>query len=584
MEVIIKSYLDKFVNDFELDNNDSNISYNFELFSSYVIVSNILQNPSLDINDIESMNIGSNKGIDSIAIIVNNKLVTNTNELKDFFDDNKSANIEICFIQSKTSKHFEDSELSNFADTIIDFLKESPAYALTTEAANYHEMLLFLYSKLPYIPKFKVSAFYTCLGNWTPQNSVETTRKIKEKNIADLHNSEFSDGFSLSMVGENDLRIIYNKISNPLHVELKVNNSISLDNTIDGIKEAYIALLPFNEFKKIIIDSDTGRIRNLFYDNLRDDLGIDNPVNAKISKTLSDKKYLLFPLLNNGVTIIAEKNSRYGNNFSLENFQIVNGCQTSYVISTHINDEGIEDLLVPIKLIITENEDIRDDIIVATNSQTAINNEQLLALTQFQKDLEQFYITQSDELYYERRVNQYKNSNIKQKNIVTLREQIKTYAAICKDVPHLVSGYFGKIYKLYEKSMFLPSQNFESYYFSALLQYKFKDLIARKLIDRKYNKLRYHIFMLYKMFFGEEIYNEIFLNKNRANYFKKLILTLRNNDEKIIEKFHTIFTLIDSSGIDITNQKEIYKQATTDILRNKYYEITKANNNEQSRN
>ena len=122
-------------------------------------------------------------------------------------------------------------------------------------------------------------------------------------------------------------------------------------------------------------------------------------------------------------------------------------------------------LCIPVKLIITEDEDIRDRIIVSTNNQTEIKEEQLLALTSFQKNLEEFYKNMPDGLYYERRKAQYSyDPSIKKKTIVDIREQIKSYVAMFLEEPHVVSGHFGKVYKDRISSIFNKDHNYEPYY------------------------------------------------------------------------------------------------------------------------
>ncbi len=69
-------------------------------------------------------------------------------------------------------------------------------------------------------------------------------------------------------------------------------------------------------------------MRGLFYDNVRDFQG-DNPVNKEIDDTLKSDERDLFVLLNNGITIVAESLSKTGDIFTIEDYQIVNGCQTS---------------------------------------------------------------------------------------------------------------------------------------------------------------------------------------------------------------------------------------------------------------
>jgi hypothetical protein len=573
MEIILRGYFTKFIDEFELDNNPNKLSDNFEFFAAYVIISNELVNPSLEVSDLENVSVAKNKGIDSIAIIVNNKLATTLKELEDLLGNNSTANVDILFIQTKTSESFEDPELGNFCDTIKDFLYENPKYDMTQEAKDYHEMLLHIYEKLAYIKSFNSKAFYACSGKWTDENSIAKTLKIKENEIKNEHSNFKNGNFSIIPCDKTSLIKLYDKATTPLKTEFKLNNLVSLSNLPPNIDEAHIGLIEFKDFKKIITDPDTGRIRSLFYDNVRDDLGIENPVNQKISQTLTEKKFFLFPLLNNGVTIIAEKNEGTSNKFILNNFQIVNGCQTSNVIFNHINEEGIDQLVIPIKLIVTKDSDVRDNIIVATNQQTEIKEEQLIALSEFQKELEKFYLSNSDGIYYERRTNQYKGTSIKKKNIIDLREQIKSFVAIFMEEPHMVSGYFGKIYTQNKDKIFLETHKHLPYYFAGLMQYKFKDLLNKRLIDRKYNKIRYHIFMIFRKIHEPEDFNFEMLKKKKQSYIESLINSLDEN--RVLENFKKAFDLIDSSGIDLNSSKEIYKKSTTNTILDKFKEVYK---------
>ncbi len=66
-------------------------------------------------------------------------------------------------------------------------------------------------------------------------------------------------------------------------------------------------------------------------------------------------------------------------------------------------------LQIPIKLIETENDDTVNQIIKATNRQTEVSDEQLIALNEFHRKLEAFYNTFSgtNRIFYERRSKQY---------------------------------------------------------------------------------------------------------------------------------------------------------------------------------
>jgi len=225
-------------------------------------------------------------------------------------------------------------------------------------------------------------------------------------------------------------------------------------------------------------------------------------------------------------------------------------------------------VIVPIKVIITEDEVLRDSIILSTNNQSKINEEQLLALTKFQKELEEFYASMDDGIFYERRPFQYANRpDVRKKSVVEIREQIKSFVAMFLDEPHVVSGYFGKVYREKKDEIFIKEHLFESYYIAGLIQFLFKEYLSSKEIDRKYNKARYHVFMLFRMLNESEEFKKELLKSSKKNrsYFNNLLSVLKNK-KKCINSFKNIFKIIDDSGIDITDQKEIYKKAVTNTL------------------
>ena len=73
--------------------------------------------------------------------------------------------------------------------------------------------------------------------------------------------------------------------------------------------------------------------------------------------------------MNNGITIIAKSIRVTGDTVELFDYQIVNGCQTSYVLydnSSSINSESY----IVLKLVEVSDEIISDRVIFTTNRQT----------------------------------------------------------------------------------------------------------------------------------------------------------------------------------------------------------------------
>lgn len=154
--------------------------------------------------------------------------------------------------------------------------------------------------------------------------------------------------------------------------------------------------------------------KSLFYDNVRDFQGF-NAVNIDIQKTLTDlSTNNRFGLLNNGITIVTKSINKVGSMFNIKDFQIVNGCQTSHVIHLNRNNiPNIDQIFIPIKLIVTDDVEVTNDIIKATNWQTEVKKEAFESLYPFHKKLEEFYLNYDKErdrrIYYERRSKQYDN-------------------------------------------------------------------------------------------------------------------------------------------------------------------------------
>ncbi len=576
MDRVIKGYVKDFSRQFGLEYKENIVSDLFEDFTTFCLVSNKLINDTLDYNEIISTNTKKYKDIDNIAFIISGKIISNIRELEEIFENSGYVDILLIIIQSKISENFDNSEIANLLDTFLDFLDENPKYPLTKEAKNLHDMLMHVLDNMAKINKFDTAIHYVTTGQYHNNKVIQAT--IDDKKDLVSQKGIFKNGIiNIEMIDKNHLMKLFDKINRPSKAEFifKEKTSISFEN--DDIKETYFGLLSFKEYRKILIDEESDKIRNLFYDNVRDNLG-NNEVNDDIDKTLKDKEFDYFPLLNNGVTIVAEKNLGSGNKFILENFQIVNGCQTSNKLYENRDIEGLENLLIPIKLIITNNEALKNKITIATNNQTEIKEEQLVALTEFQKGLEEYYNLMSNEktvkLYYERRANQYAgNSSIMKKSIVDLREQIKTFVAIFYEEPHNSSGYFGKIFKEYSEKLFIPSHSYEPYYMCGLMQYVFKDFINKRQIDRKYNKARYHLFMIYRKIVEEETFKEILLvqDKKIRKYSDAIVETLFNT-ELALSNFTKSIELLEKTSINLDDQKEFYKKNSTNIILDKYKE------------
>ena len=169
-----------------------------------------------------------------------------------------------------------------------------------------------------------------------------------------------------------------------------------------------------------------------------------NRVNEDIRDTLNDESSPDFWWLNNGVTILATSANVIGDSIQIQDIQIVNGLQTTESIFRYF-EAGGEDpksRLVLIKVIVSQDEDIRDAIIRATNNQTDVELASLHATDKIQRDIED--ILERSDLYYERRKNFHNNMGHPSSKIVTPL--------------YLASGYVNLIIKSPQKASSLRAK------------------------------------------------------------------------------------------------------------------------------
>ncbi len=192
------------------------------------------------------------------------------------------------------------------------------------------------------------------------------------------------------------------------------------ENPISTETGSYVCLVPLPYYYRFFVDDDGTIIRRIFDANVRDYQG-QVKVNRAIQETLQKPGREDFWFLNNGVTIVCPRASAKGKKLLIDDPQIVNGLQTSYEIYSHFKNakyELHETRKILVRVIVEEDPTARDNIVRATNNQTAIPQTSLRAAEKIQHDIED-YLLQND-LYYERRKNFYKNEGKEISKIISI--------------------------------------------------------------------------------------------------------------------------------------------------------------------
>lgn len=529
MDLVTKNLVSSFREEESLPN-DIDEPLLFEHFSNFCVVSHEY-GEEFDVEDVHTGG-GDDLGLDGIAIVVNGTLVSDATEVEDLAATNKYIETEFIFTQAKSGAGFSGSEISNMFFGVKDLFSEAPALPRNQTVQQKETVIGAVYEKSSLFKRGNpvVRMYYLTTGKW--QNDQKLEARIEHERDALLELNIFSEVHFVP-IDARALQRLYNSAKNRLTKSITFTGKVTLP-SLPGVQESYLGFLPGDEYLKLITDDAGNIVRGLFYDNVRDFQG-DNPVNQEIDDTLKSSAKQLFVLLNNGVTIVADTISKTGDIFTIEDYQIVNGCQTSHVLfhnSTALSGE----VQIPVKLIVSQDGDVKNRIIKATNRQTPVKTEELTALTDFQKALEDYYnaITGDGRLYYERRSQQYRSSTgIEKIRIVSVSNQIRSFASMFLGLAHQASRYYGTLLKSIETKIFVTSHPPVAYYVSALTLYRFEYLVRKKSIDAKYRPFKYHLLAIFRMQVGGSTMPPMSSNKFEK-YCQELVHALA--DEKKYSK------------------------------------------------
>ncbi|EGZ43096.1 AIPR family protein, partial [Neisseria wadsworthii] len=177
-------------------------------------------------------------------------------------------------------------------------------------------------------------------------------------------------------------------------------------------------------------------------------------------------------------------------------FQIVNGCQSAHIFFKN-KDIINSNTNIIVKIIETTKQSLINKIIKATNKQTLVTDEAFESLSNFHRDLEEYYYAKSktitNPIFYERRSKQYDdNPDIKATQIVTLAGQIQAYVATVLAQPHSTHRYYGELLNSNREKLFSGSK-YENYYISSLILNRLDSLFRTRKIHNKYKKFRFQI-------------------------------------------------------------------------------------------
>ncbi|MFZ3167737.1 MAG: AIPR family protein [Candidatus Methanoperedens sp.] len=383
---------------------------------------------------------------------------------------------------------------------------------------------------------------------------IESTRKILMDNAYSNNIYEIFDAqklVDLEKKGEEIIDIIN------YHKTFKYITEIENNKKLTG----YISIINAEEIAKLVKTYQT----HLFDANIRD-FYLKNDLNSKIFETcINDKESKYFWSFNNGLTITCRKVEELpSDKYRLYGIQIVNGCQTSNALYMALynkerfkllSDKPKEELAIReikelkditnrflnpktsllVKIIETDDPELIYRITETTNSQTPIKTFSLKANDNIQQNIEQYLY--DNNIYYERRVNYYKNQG--KKNIISIQKLFQLYCSQILFKPSQVKTNPKSMFQGYYDSVF-PSPRVKQMNYSLYL-------IPIK-IDLKINK---HIRTLQRSKVDIDPYNDRLMSYGKLHLGCFIIYSILNigyNEKDLIDNEIKINEVLDDDS------------------------------------
>ncbi|EJN6826420.1 AIPR family protein [Vibrio cidicii] len=498
---ILKSFLASFCE----QNNyvDLKEDEQFEMFSNFNIVSKLYPR-EVNIDDLSTGG-QDDLAIDGAAIIVNGTIVRTEEEIDFLCKHNGTLDVVFALIQSKNSSKFNGEKIGNFIFGVKSLFDDVPSIPENEQISRIRNLKKHIYERSIHFEDSPVlKLYFVTAGEWREPEQIVGKVERELKDLDDKH--LFKNKAQIEFYDAERLKITYRELSRKSVKEVPFSNHVALPDMPSelNVRQSFIGSLPVKNYIELITNNDGNLSKGLFYDNVRDFQGI-NKVNKEIQETLNSSLYQsLLPLLNNGITIIAKKVDKVGSKLKLSDFQIVNGCQSSHVLfesKTMLS----EDTHIVVKIIETNDQEVINNIIRATNRQTEVKDEAFESLKPFHKDLEEYYKAKTNgcahPIYYERRSKEYlDNPKVKSYQVITLASQIKSYVSLVLEQPQSTHRYFGELLDSNRDKLFSSTTNLQLYYVSAFIVNRVDMMFRNNYLYKRYKEYRYHIaFITYLM-------------------------------------------------------------------------------------
>ncbi|WP_321340415.1 AIPR family protein [Breoghania sp.] len=460
----------------------------FEVMSIFAVENGILGE---NIDPFRAHLKGSEFGIDGIAISLQGTLCTDTDEADSVLSIGKNHVGSFRMYQSKTSDKLDYGDISKFLDAVFDFFTDLKLLSgpQIEDLVGARDKVFSAATKSN--PDLK--CYFCTTGSGRISKDIETLINRKKQALSELN---IFGSIDIYCLGAKQIQEAFRAATNSSSASIHFPKNITMP-AHENIEEAYIGYVTADQILEMALgEEDTHGERHInraiFYDNVRD-FNPNSDINRSILSEIEGGDFSSFVFKNNGITVVAKTITRKGDTFTIDDYQIVNGCQTTNILA--LSKENSQNICVPLRLIGSSEPDFVAKIIIGTNKQNEVREDQFWALLPFMKDLEIYCSGQEGDtrILIERRDNQYRDVATERTRIMKPSDLMKVAAAAFFFQPNRAARDHRGIRKEFSEKIFLPEHSVELYHMAALALYKFDYLVRTSRVPRAYAINKFYV-------------------------------------------------------------------------------------------
>ena len=369
---------------------------------------------------------GQDGGVDGLYFFVNRRLMEEDADL----DPQAAMKVNLLVMQVKETQGFSPSAIDKlvlFSDDLLDLSRQPSQYQTTYNPKLLGVMKVFK-EKFQQIagafPAISIDCYYITKvdapeGDDAKKAADRVLKKAKEHLSSATCTFHFVNATSLW---------------EQVQMRLSKTKALQWHDAPLSTDEGLVGMVHLHDYSQFLQDEHGDLQESIFESNVRG-FQQSTPVNVAIGETLQKPGKADFWLLNNGITILAQKVSSAGHKrVDIEDPQIVNGLQTSREIFDYFkNGTGVplrsdDHRRILVRVIESSDEGVRDSVIRATNSQNKMPHEALRATDRIHGQIETLF--RQYDLYYDRRKGFYKDQGKPIAKIIPVIELLQAMLAI----------------------------------------------------------------------------------------------------------------------------------------------------------